>query len=230
MRSLILNYLKIHFPIARKTYRFLICLSKTPSNFLLDYFNSIYRKGKYKHVLLPWMNYRFINFILRENLVAGKRVFEYGSGSSTQFWHELGAKSIVSIEHDEDFYNICRKKLIGEFDYRYIPPILNNGTDSIYTSEIQKGYDFSNYVKSINDFDDNYFDVIVIDGRARSGCLKESVKKLKSGGIIIFDNAERERYLETKNEVLNNWKSIMFKGSVRGLLWMEHTQIFYKPQ
>lgn len=229
MHSFVVNYLKLHVPIVRKTYRFLICLSNTPLNFLLDYFNSIYRKGKGKKVLLPWMNYRVINFILRENLIAGKRLFEYGSGSSTQFWYELGASFIVSIEHDENFYNTCRKKLIGEFDYRFIPPILNDGTESTYTSEIHKGYDFSNYVKSINDFDDDYFDIIVIDGRARSSCLKESVKKLKSGGIIIFDNAERKRYLPTIAEVLNNWKSNMFKGSVRGLLWMEHTQIFYKP-
>lgn len=52
--------------------------------------------------------------------------------------------------------------------------------------------DFSNYEKKIKEINKK-FDLIIIDRRARSSCLKECLKHLKKNGIVIFDNSFRKK-------------------------------------
>lgn len=55
-------------------------------------------------------------------------------------------------------------------------------------------YSFKKYVKSIDEYPDGYFDLILVDGRARPSCILHSIPKLKSGGLLVVDNAERSYY------------------------------------
>jgi hypothetical protein len=52
------------------------------------------------------------------------------------------------------------------------------------------------YAKAILN-EENEFNIIVIDGIDRNNCLKYSLRKITSDGIIVFDNSEREEYNES---------------------------------
>ena len=213
----------------KKIFTFIKLLIYTPINFFLDYTRSIYLKEKYVLGPIPWMNYRVINYLVSQGLVQNKKIFEFGSGSSTHFWLKIGASEVISVEHDEKFYQQNSPSLSSKCQYLLIPPQISEKPElySEYDSFEYKGYNFRNYVNKIDDFEDEYFDLIVIDGRARSACLSKSIKKLKKGGVIIFDNANRLRYAPALQK-LEGWETKTFIGSVRGLLSLEVTQLFKK--
>ena len=82
--------------------------------------------------------------------------------------------------------------------------------------------EFSNYFNKVLDFDNDFFDFILIDGRARVECLYNSIPKLKSGGMMILDNSERERYKPVFS-ILNDWDMVF---TTNGLT---DTTIWFKP-
>jgi predicted O-methyltransferase YrrM len=53
--------------------------------------------------------------------------------------------------------------------------------------------DFEAYVSTIDEVGGE-FDLIGVDGRARATCLERAVPHLAPGGIVVFDNAGRDRY------------------------------------
>ena len=56
------------------------------------------------------------------------------------------------------------------------------------------------------------FDLIAIDGRCKSACLKLAVSKLKPGGIVLFDDSKRDRNQEALLEsglALNRYKGMV---------------------
>jgi hypothetical protein len=75
-----------------------------------------------------------------------------------------------------------------------------------------KEWEFTEYVRRIDSYPDESFDVILIDGRSRPSCIKHAICKLKVGGAIILDNADRERYNLAKRKYLSGFKSIRFVG------------------
>lgn len=170
---------------------------------------------------LPWMNYEAISH-LKKILHKEMLVFEYGSGYSTIFF-ALRTKKIVSIEHNHNWYlnvkSIFNKNKIENIEYKLIEPELldeqsvknRDFTDFnlFFTSDEEyKNYKFEAYVKEIDNYPDKFFDLIVIDGRARPACIKHSLAKVKSDGIILIDNTEREYYLKSLIEtgLLSGWE------------------------
>lgn len=142
---------------------------------------------------------------LKSRQLEGKRVFEYGSGGSTLFWVRQGA-SCVSIEHDPLWYKRMLGLLPGtkKLDYRLCEPDKrpnseNNVRDPSdpdqYSSRDLIDLDFEHYVTQIDEFRDGFFDVVMIDGRARPSCLKHSSRKIKKGGFLILDNADQCYYI-----------------------------------
>ncbi len=55
------------------------------------------------------------------------------------------------------------------------------------------GLDFSSYVDAV-DAEPGLFDLVVVDGRARDACFHRAVSRLAPGGLLVFDNVDRERY------------------------------------
>lgn len=153
----------------------------------------------------PWIALSSITFlerILEKNML----VYEYGSGGSTLFFASH-VKEVVSTEHDQAWYRDVIKQInennLSNCRVRLIEPtpMLHSDNTNIadpddYVSDDDKyrGMSFINYASSIDEFPDEYFDVILIDGRARPSCFKHSEKKLKKGGYLILDNAERSYY------------------------------------
>jgi len=205
---------------------------KTPFRYKLDYLSSIL-KMQIIQKPLPWMNYAVIDYI-KKSAKEGARVFEYGSGQSTLFWLSISAE-IVSVEHDKEFYSKLSAQSLGSVNYLLIEPEFKAGgnhdpsSPDLFQSSDFKGYSFEKYVKAIDSFDDEFFDFLVIDGRARPSCIKRCITKIKSGGKLILDNSDRDYYLSKTTKILEGWQKKIFRGTVRGLLHLEQTTVWIKP-
>ena len=69
------------------------------------------------------------------------------------------------------------------------------------------------YASVIDRFPDGYFGLVFVDGRSRPSCVKHSIPKIKSGGFLILDDADRNYYKRAK-ELLNSnrWEKWEFYG------------------
>ncbi len=159
----------------------------------------------------PWYTYPMLHFLGTRQL-ADLRVFEYGSGNSTLWWSRK-AKSVVSVEHDRDWFELISKQSPANVTYNY--------------RELVEGGDYSTEVTR---HQDTAFDVVVIDGRDRVNCAKATMNLKQRPSAIIWDNSERERYQEGYDLLINNgYRRLDFDGfgPVNGRPW--RTSVFYMP-
>lgn len=125
------------------------------------------------------------------------RVFEWGSGAST-VWLSRRAREVTSIEHDPEWAAIVAPVLPGNAEVRVVRPGPAVGDSHEARSE-KPGFedlDFSDYVAAL-DKADGRFDLVVVDGRARGACFHRALSRLAPGGVLVFDNVDRERYRES---------------------------------
>ncbi len=184
----------------------------------------------------PWITFSCLKFLDTLDL-QGKKVFEYGSGGSTLYWLKKGA-SCVSIEHDKKWYDKMKSSCnaVAHIDYRLVEPqkIADkempfdpaNPDQCRSNGSKYKDYSFSQYVHQIDEFPDEYFDLVMIDGRARSSCIKRSFNKVCRGGFIIVDNAERNYYLKETIHYLKNFSRQEFPGLVPITAYVSKTDLF----
>jgi hypothetical protein len=164
---------------------------------------------------LPWITFDAIRF-LEKHIPAAAVVFEYGGGGSTLFFL-AGAEKVITVEHDTEWFNKLQSIIYNRMDKNkweahYIKaengPPPSGGTDTghpddyVSADENYAGANFYNYVSVIDRYPDDYFDCILIDGRSRTSCLKHSFSKLKPGGLLILDNAERGYYTLAHHQIL----------------------------
>lgn len=184
---------------------------------------------------LPWLAIEAV-FHIRRFLNKEMRVLEYGAGGSTLFFSKR-IKEIVSIEHDAEWFDLVknrvRNKDLSNAQFFIVPPTTPEGGQPVRYASITKkaynGLDFYHYVSVIDQFIDGYFDMIVIDGRARTYCLEHSVRKLRSGGMLVFDNADRIEYQEQIRKQLSGWETYSYTGHVIGGLAIATTNLYIKP-
>ena len=148
---------------------------------------------------LPWWSFGAIDHLDDHlNDLSGEAVvLEWGSGASTA-WLAKRSKKVYSLEHDVEWAEIT-KQLIS--DYKNVKLITIPPDTKIDMFESQyisnkpghRGLNFKSYVNAINKIDEK-FDLIAIDGRCRSACLKLTLSKLKPNGIVLFDDSKRDRY------------------------------------
>jgi hypothetical protein len=143
---------------------------------------------------MPWICFDAIAFL--NNWLRSKekiKIFEYGSGGSTFYWM-LFDGNVVSIEHDLLWFTKITREIkdrkIQNIDYRYVDPEFKHDnwwkerdpSDPRQFStgdETLKNFTFQKYVTQIDQFPDQYFDLIMVDGRSRPACIAKSVKKVK---------------------------------------------------
>lgn len=190
---------------------------------------------------LPWMTYDAIDF-LKKISSAEMNVFEWGSGGSTIFFASR-CKQVISVEHNKDWSNILKDKLnklgfknviLHEIEGKKIDNFRNlnpDNADDFVSKELKSvGLSYEKYVKTIDQYDYNYFDIIVVDGRVRNACIKRAIPHIKKGGYLIVDNSDRKYYL-SKFNFLNNqneWKKNEFVGPVFFQHSFSKTSIFKK--
>ncbi|MEQ6120604.1 class I SAM-dependent methyltransferase [Reichenbachiella sp. MALMAid0571] len=196
---------------------------------LIKFYNKVYQSF---NPGLPWLCITAIEFF-KKYLTDEMIGVEFGSGRSTHFFCER-SKFVVSIEHHETWYHMVKQKLekegIDNVDYRFVPA--NSESEEMELPAFYKEWNlktkdfeyrkmYNNYFNVLKDFENGYFDYILIDGRARPECLFTSMKHLKSGGLMILDNSERERYSIVFDK-LSEWKSYTCtSGSTDTTFWVK---------
>ena len=182
--------------------------------------------GRWKHYMepnrssvadrLPWINFSSIDF-LEKTLKPTDIVFEFGGGGSTLFFLDRVSK-VITVEHNIEWYDILKNILKPTEQLKWEgnlitaepatenkPHDMSSPDDYSSSGEIYKHETFKNYATYIDCFEDEYFDLVLIDGRARPSCIKHSVNKVKKNGLLIIDNADREYYLSQTESYLQNF-------------------------
>jgi len=124
------------------------------------------------------------------------RVFEWGSGASTA-WLSRRAGTVTSVEHDAAWARIVRPVLPDNAAVQVVEPVPASGSPGEERS-LKPGFeelDFAAYVDAV-DATDGCYDLVVVDGRARGACFHRAITRLTPGGVLVFDNVDRERYRE----------------------------------
>lgn len=155
---------------------------------------------------LPWLNYPAIEFLRQINLSKYK-VFEYGGGGSTLFFCKSAAHVSTVEDHEGWFQTLSEtinQKGYTKWEGHFRKPEIYKGKkirskenpdDFMSGGKGRENYTFENYVKVIEGYQPEYFDIILVDGRARPSCIKLAIPHLKQGGYLIIDNTERNYYL-----------------------------------
>lgn len=158
---------------------------------------------------LPWLPFQAIERLVHLS-TRSARVFEYGAGGSTIFFSNRVAE-LVSVEHDRGWYEATKKAMEvratgSGFLWRPLlveprpiapgAPLPSPEDLRSYGSsgEAFREHSFQDYVRTIDRFGDAYFDLILIDGRSRPSCFLHAIRKVRPGGMIVLDNAERPSY------------------------------------
>ncbi|CAN5336952.1 hypothetical protein BH11BAC5_BH11BAC5_30010 [soil metagenome] len=121
-----------------------------------------------KNEPIPWFTYPSIEFLNQLDLKESV-ILEWGIGNSTLYFAKR-CKEILSIEHNQEWFNLIT------------PQLPENAKDYLVEEN-----EYSVFPLSLN----RNFDIIIVDGIKRFECLKSAVKILKDGGMLIFDNADR---------------------------------------
>jgi len=148
---------------------------------------------------VPWWTFPAIDAV-GAFLAAGDgrvKAFEYGPGAST-FWLARRCRSVAFVEHDAPWWGTFGPMVGGlaNASGRLVepaPPPAGTAPRVASQRDGWKGLEFAPYVEAIRDAG-GPFDLIVIDGRARSACLEEAPRHLAKDGLVVFDNSERRRY------------------------------------
>ena len=190
---------------------------------------------------IPWLCFSAIDRIkkiLRRDMI----LFEYGSGGSTLFWSSR-VRQVVSVEHDRLWYEKTKTELSGlditnvtyilseaEPDDKFKAKNFKNPADYISEDGNFTGKKFESYAKQIDYFEDQFFDVIIVDGRARPSCILHALKKVKRNGFIIVDNTDRKNYLEPFQFNTGEWSRWDFVGPVPYIYDFSKTTILQKKK
>lgn len=186
----------------------------------------------------PWLTFDAIE-TLRARMHDGLRVFEYGSGGSTLFWLRWRVE-LCSVEHDPSWYHEIRSRLPGDraVDYRLVEPEpfaerhvgLDPADPEAYGSgdESFRGRTFRRYASQIDEFPDGHFDIVLVDGRARPACLRHAVPKVRPGGVLILDNADRAYYVARLGDSLRTFTQQRWPGAAPIVPVMTRTDFFVR--
>ena len=142
---------------------------------------------------LPWFTYGAISFLERR-MDPSWRVFEYGSGHSTLWW-AAHTRQVVAAEHHAGWVDEMRAKAPANATIVHRP--LSEGLSYPDAPNLEGGG----------------FDIIVIDGRERVWCAERCLDALRPGGVIVWDNSERERYAPGLQALADaGFRSVDFDG------------------
>jgi len=185
---------------------------------------------KDKEGFIPWFTYPSIAF-LKDILRRDHKVLEYGCGYSTLFFSKH-VDELYTIEHDSAWADTLLKhnknldiKLAPANSEIHVdavshiqnlllqvPPITMENDDADYKHGLVNDL-YAGYASRIYDRPNKYFDIIIIDGMARSLCAMLAVERIKEDGYIIVDNSDRHHYNFIQRHLINSgFKRIDFWG------------------
>lgn len=162
----------------------------------------------------PWIIFAAYRFLYR-HLNPDMRVYEFGTGGSTLFFAQH-TKEIIAVEHDKSWAEKVKRALKSSGCHNWLINIAEPHSDPttlhedpaglssyISSGDNYRGKSFVDFAKNIDMYPDGYFNIVMIDGRARPSCFRHSVKKVGRGGFLILDNAERNHYISIHEHMDN---------------------------
>ena len=168
----------------------------------------VFRRNLEADAGAPWWNDRAIRY-LDQHLRAGDRVFEWGSGASTVWLVARGA-DVTSIEHDPDWVSKVRVRCPAA-EVRAVPE------------------DARGYPAAIDEFGDDSFDVVIVDGIYRPECLQRGASKVKPGGLLVLDDTDQRQLARLRKSSLPGWKKRSFTG-FKASKDVRETTFFCRPK
>lgn len=169
----------------------------------------------------PWLTFPVID-LLSKKLSASSKVFEYGGGGSTLFFLNH-AGEVVTVEHDKEWFIKLDELVTGDKRTKWKGNFIaaepttgstsldpSNPADYASADELFKKSTFTQYAKKIDDYSDNYFDVVLVDGRSRPSCMQHSISKIKPGGWLVIDNSDREYYFTHLADQLSRHFNVIY--------------------
>jgi hypothetical protein len=157
---------------------------------------------------LPWYTYPAIRFLEARNL-SQARVFEFGMGNSTLWWSPR-ADRVTTCEGDASWYDLIASTMPANVEAILVP----EASDSYVRAAADRG---------------GPYDVVIVDGRRRVECCRDSLPVLSEAGVIIWDDFHRERYHEGR-EFLGaaGYRELPFWGMTPITAREACTSIFYR--
>ena len=163
---------------------------------------------------LPWLNFPAIEYLQSQKL-SDSKVFEFGGGGSTLFFCKHGAHVTTVEDHAEWFkiltetvatkgyqhwkgFFVSPEPIIGSTGNR----LPENPHDFMSASPGLGHLSFEKYARTIDAFPSAYFDLILVDGRARPSCIQQAIPHLKTNGLLVVDNTERPYYLLSFRKII----------------------------
>jgi hypothetical protein len=189
---------------------------------------------------IPWLNFNAADFILQK-MSPLQQIAEYGSGGSTLFFLRQNCL-VVTVEHDPGWFRAVelavraeghQGRWTGLHETPFVIPGSPNhdyeNPDSYFSSE-SRNLNYRSYASALDRFPDAFFDLVLVDGRARPSCIKHAVAKVKLGGFLVVDNTERSYYLSDKTRAhLKNFLPVFDEfGPTPGLGHFTRATIFQK--
>lgn len=179
----------------------------------------------------PWLNLEATEW-LEQTLQPTMRVFEWGAGGSTLFFAERCGQ-VVSVETDAAWHAVVRERLTAEQAARvtliFSPPqpAVDPGPYGAHNPDLA-GLTFEDAARAIDPYPDDWFDLVVVDGRARNACLRHALPKVKPGGYLLLDNSERPAY-DLGKTLPAGWPRRVFYGPLAYLKEFGATTVWRRP-
>lgn len=118
---------------------------------------------------IPWYTYPAIEYLSSFDF-KNCDVFEFGAGNSSLYWADR-ARSVCSVEDNLEWFKVVYQKR------------KENQIVIYRANEI-------GYINSLSE-QSKLFEIIVVDGNWRKGCIVEAIKFLNDNGMIVLDNSDR---------------------------------------
>jgi len=173
---------------------------------------------------IPGLNQDVI-LALEKLLNKKSKVFEFGTGGST-VWLAKRVGELVSVEYDPKWFKVLCDGVNMDFGGtpKHVKLNLKSGTQHNLwiiseTTRQRIGMDF---IESITPYPDDYFDVVLVDGRARVSCMLNARRKVKPGGTIILDDSQRAHYQHGIGQMAD-WESRYFGDQKRQAIFFKKT-------
>jgi hypothetical protein len=110
---------------------------------------------------------------------------EWGSGRSTG-WLAARLDRLITVEHDQRWYarvsaQLRRGDLAAKVDYRLVPAP---------AAQMAEPVDHP-YAGVADELSDRSLDFVLVDGQMRLRCMQKALDKLRPGGLLVLDGANR---------------------------------------
>jgi hypothetical protein len=160
----------------------------------------------------PWFTYPAVSF-MKDIINKDMKVFEFGSGYSTLYFNE-NAGEVFSVEHSQEWATnllelnpdidivVCEEGgiplplgvdyLEGFVREQFELPVSSDRNHNIEHGLLN--LEFFQYASQLTRRERGYYDVIVIDGMARTLCGYLAADLVAEDGYIVLDNSDRWQY------------------------------------